>query len=41
MHISINMGKLRVLVTNSELHQEAIEMLKERYVLELVSHSNI
>jgi hypothetical protein len=35
------MGKLRVLVTNSELQQEAIEMLKERYVYELALHFNI
>jgi hypothetical protein len=33
------MGKLRVLVTNSELAQEAIELLKERYVYALVSHT--
>jgi hypothetical protein len=35
------MGKLRVLVTNAELQQEAIEMLKERYVYALASYFNI
>jgi hypothetical protein len=33
------MGKLRVLVTNSEVPQEAMELLKERYVYALVSHT--
>jgi len=38
--ISVNMVKQRVLVTNPDVHQEAIDLLRRRYIYAIVLYFN-